>query len=98
MSIYSPIVKKITNGKAGIVCRWHKLKMQNAKLIRFRVNAKCKMQNAECKIEVRMVCIGTHRRGDTLTRKCKMQNAECKIEVRMVCIGTHRRGDTLTRK
>ena len=56
------------------------------------------MQNAKCKIEVRMVCIGTDRRDDTLTRKCKMQNAECKIEVRMVCIGTHRRGDTLTRK
>ena len=26
---------------------------------------KCKMQNAECKIEVRMFCIGTHRRGDS---------------------------------
>ena len=47
-----------------------------------------KIRNAKCRIMVQMVCIGTYRRGDTLTRKCKMQNAKWKIMVRMIGIRT----------
>ena len=85
MSIYSPIVKKITNGKAGI-----KNKMQNAKCKICALTRKCKMRNEKCEIFAHAVGVGASTtrivgRGLCSRRASHLGSSEAKPRVLNEC-------------